>query len=64
MTPFVPPPPQPVSDPLSLPVGALASRSDPVQVGASLRATAAAMAEAGLHAIAVADGRMLVGVVD
>ena len=54
----------PVSDPLSLPVGALASRSDPVQVGASLRATAAAMAESGLHAVAVADGRMLVGVVD
>ena len=54
----------PVPDPLSMPVGALAAHADPVQVGTSLRATAHAMAEAGLHAIAVADGQRLVGVVD
>ncbi len=47
-----------------MPVGALAAHADPVQVGTSIRAAAHAMAEAGLHAIAVADGQRLVGIVD
>ncbi len=59
MTPF-----QPVSDPLSMPVGALAVHHDPVQTGASIRAAAMAMAETGLHAILVADGSRLIGVLD
>ena len=46
----------PAPDPLSMPVGALAAHADPVQVGTSLRATAHAMAESGLHAIAVVGG--------
>jgi hypothetical protein len=59
MTPF-----QPVSDPLAMPVGALAIHHDPVQSGASIRAAASAMAEAGLHSILVAEGPRLVGLLD
>lgn len=47
-----------------MPVGALASHHDPVQSGSSLRAAARAMAEEGLHAILVAEGQRLVGVLD
>lgn len=59
MTPF-----EPVLDPLAMPVGALAAHHDAVQVGASIRAAAHAMADSGLHAILVADGNRMVGVLD
>ncbi len=59
MTPF-----QPVSDPLAMPVGALASHDDPIQKGTSIRAAAAAVASAGTHALAVAEGRRLIGLLE
>ena len=49
---------------MTIPVGALASHHDPVQAGSSLRAAAHAMAEEGLHAILVAEGRRMVGLLD
>jgi hypothetical protein len=59
MSPF-----EPVTDPLSMPVGALAAHHDAVQAGSSIRVAANAMAESGLHAVLVAEGKRLVGIVD
>ena len=59
MTPIAPAP-----DTLSMPVGALAAHNDPVQKGTSLRVAAHALAESGLHALPVADGRRVVGLID
>lgn len=47
-----------------MPVGALAAHDDPIQIGSSIRVAAAAVAEAGTHALAVADGRRLVGLLE
>jgi hypothetical protein len=55
---------QAVSDPLAMPVGALAAHTDPIQKGSSVRAAALALAESGVHAIAVAEGPRLIGIVD
>lgn len=55
---------EPRPDPLTMPVGALANHHDPVQTGSSIRVAAQAMAEAGLHAIMVASGARLIGVLE
>ena len=52
------------SDPLSLPVGVLAAPVDPIQVGASLEVAARTMTSEGVHALAVARGRVFIGLLD